>query len=183
MCIRLSIVEHMSDSVKNYFIRNVLSKDPNVELDNELPNKYCKFLIKYYPTNVFDFVLQCKDINELSKMCQDHEIFDACAVIAATLEVLRSKVFAKNSNLKCSMSYKYKQADARKEKETRFLHEAICEIIENYAIPIYVVIEQAIELKPVQQGLHNVCIIGYSLVKFEKLLKIIGEYGELTSYE
>ena len=30
------IVEHISDGVKNYYIRNLLSKDSNVELDNEL---------------------------------------------------------------------------------------------------------------------------------------------------
>ena len=36
LSIKLFIVEHMSDSVKNYYIRNLLSKDSNVELDNEL---------------------------------------------------------------------------------------------------------------------------------------------------
>lgn len=64
--IKLSIVEHMSDSVKNYYIRNLLSKDSNVELDNQLSNKYCEHLCKYYQTYVCDFVLKCKDINTLS---------------------------------------------------------------------------------------------------------------------
>ena len=81
------------------------------------------------------------------------------------------------------MSYKYKQADVRKEKETGFLHQVIFEIVENYAIKIYASNEPDIELKPAQQGLHDVCLIGYSLVTFKKLLTIIGEYGELTSYE
>ena len=85
--IKLSIVEHMSESVKNYYIRNLLSKDSNVELDNQLSNKYCEHLCKYYQTYVCDFVLKCKDINTLSNTWQDHEIFDACTVIAATLEV------------------------------------------------------------------------------------------------
>ena len=202
--IKLSIVEHMSDSVKNYYIRNLLSKDPTVELDNELSSKYCKFLCKYYPTDVRDFVLKCKDINALSKTCQDHEIFDACAVIAATLNNFKlfkeyilkyfaemslgyidgkdsAEVFAKNSSFICSMFNKYKQADARKEGETGFLQDAICEIVKNYAIPIYAANESGIELKPVQQGLHDICVIGYSFVTFEKLLTtIIGEYGELS---
>ena len=60
-----------------------------------------------------------------------------------------TKVFAKSPNLICNISYKYKKSDARKEKETGFLHEAICEIVENCTIQIYTANYPDIELKQV----------------------------------
>jgi len=60
-----------------------------------------------------------------------------------------AQLFAKTPNLICSISYKYKKSDARKEKETGFLHEAICEIVENCTIQIYTANYPDIELKQV----------------------------------
>ena len=197
--LKLSIVSHMSDtSVQNYYLKSLLKIDPSTTLDEQLSTKYCEFLCQYFPSEVRDFVLKCNAFSIL-EICKKFKIYDACAVITAELsdfnnfkiyiinyfhemslkyadKIDDAEVFTKNSKFLCDIFKKYEQA-----QEKDIISQAVCDIVKDYAIPIYAAHEANVDLKPLQDGLHDFCIIGYSYVNFQQLLTIIvGEFGELS---